>query len=548
MSITLSASIKNQGKASASATQVAFYLTKSASSITGATLLDTQNVGSLSAGATLALTTTLSIPSSTSPGTFYVVAVADPSNAIKESNETNNTRASGAIAVKDLTPPTISAVNATQITASNATITWTTDKTSTSQTDYGTTAAYGSSTSPDSSLVTTHAVTLSGLTAGMVHHFRVQSRDAAGNAALSGDFTFTAAAPTAEIAYFVAPNGSDTADGSETRPWATIQHAADSVGPGAIVHVTPGDYPQAIVSGASGTAEARIRFISDTTWGARIVATAGPTSIAWDNRGDYVDIVGFDITGDGYIGILNRGSYVRISKNQVHDIPAPGCTSNGGAGIDNGNYSAHDSGITGNLVHDIGDPAAPCSGVHGIYHSNLRGAIQNNIVYRVVGYGIHLWHAANAVTIANNLVMRTGSGGIIIGAGDSRGGVTVDNCTVSNNIVVHNRALDPYYSSVGIRQYGSVGTNNRYLNNLLFDNDVNFMNQSTTGGIPNTGTVLAYPKFLNDQPDGTGDYHLNAGSPAIDAGTGDGAPLEDFDGGSRPQGIGWDIGPYEWRP
>lgn len=98
-SIVLSASIKNQGKVSVSTVQVAFYLTKSASSTTGATLLDTQNVGSLPAGASVTLTTTPLIPSATSPGTFYVAAVADPSNAIKESNETNNTRASGAIAV-----------------------------------------------------------------------------------------------------------------------------------------------------------------------------------------------------------------------------------------------------------------------------------------------------------------------------------------------------------------------------------------------------------------------------------------------------------------
>jgi len=195
-SFVLSASIKNQGRASASTVQAAFYLTKSASSITGATLLGTQNVGSLSAGAVLALTATLSIPSSTSPGTFYVATVADPTKIIKESKETNNTRASGAIAVKDLTPPTISAVNAAQITASNATITWTTDKTSTSQADYGTTAAYGSSTSPDSSLVTSHGVTLSGLTAGKAYHFRVQSKDASGNAALSTDYTFTTATAT----------------------------------------------------------------------------------------------------------------------------------------------------------------------------------------------------------------------------------------------------------------------------------------------------------------------------------------------------------------
>jgi hypothetical protein len=42
-----------------------------------------------------------------------------------------------------------------------------------------------------------------------------------------------------------------------------------------------------------------------------------------------------------------------------------------------------------------------------------------------------------------------------------------------------------------------------------------------------------------------GDYHLQAGSPAIDTGTAMGAPLFDFDGDPRPQGCGIDIGADE---
>ena len=59
----------------------------------------------------------------------------------------------------DTTPPVISAVAAASITASGATISWTTDEVSDSQVDFGLTAAYGSATSVlNATLVTAHTV------------------------------------------------------------------------------------------------------------------------------------------------------------------------------------------------------------------------------------------------------------------------------------------------------------------------------------------------------------------------------------------------------
>lgn len=40
-------------------------------------------------------------------------------------------------------------------------------------------------------------------------------------------------------------------------------------------------------------------------------------------------------------------------------------------------------------------------------------------------------------------------------------------------------------------------------------------------------------------------YHLKEGSPAIDRGTSDKAPLIDLDGKQRPQGKRFDMGAYE---
>jgi hypothetical protein len=93
--------------------------------------------------------------------------------------------------VPDTTPPVISNVQTPAITSAWATVTWTTNKAASSQVDYGTTSSYGTSTQLDSTLVTNHAQTLNGLTANTLYHFRMRSTDTFGNAAVSGDFTFT---------------------------------------------------------------------------------------------------------------------------------------------------------------------------------------------------------------------------------------------------------------------------------------------------------------------------------------------------------------------
>jgi phosphodiesterase/alkaline phosphatase D-like protein len=95
----------------------------------------------------------------------------------------------------DTVAPTIASVQTGSITSTGATVTWTTDESADSQVEYGTTAAYGSSTVLDPTRVLSHATTLTGLSASTTYHYRVKSRDAAGNLATTGDHTFTTAAP-----------------------------------------------------------------------------------------------------------------------------------------------------------------------------------------------------------------------------------------------------------------------------------------------------------------------------------------------------------------
>ena len=198
--------------------------------------------------------------------------------------------------------------------------------------------------------------------------------------------------------------------------------------------------------------------------------------------------------------------------------------------------------VIGNVVHDIGKPGA-CNGVQGIYSSNKGGKIMNNVVYRVSAFGIHLWHAATDVTIANNTVFANGTagmgGGIVIGVGDSPGGVQLKNTKVFNNIVYNN-------PRGGIQQYcysgqSCIGSGNTVSNNLVYGSATNV--GMLVGSA--TGTISGDPKFVTYSPTGTGDYRLQSTSPAVNKGIATSAPTTDILGVARPKGGAVDIGAYE---
>lgn len=95
-------------------------------------------------------------------------------------------------------PPPPSTVNITNVqaaslTTSSSQIVWTTDVAANSQVDYGTTTSYGSSTPVDSTMVTNHQVTLSGLAAGTTYYYQVSSTDAKSNNGHSGGHGFKTA-------------------------------------------------------------------------------------------------------------------------------------------------------------------------------------------------------------------------------------------------------------------------------------------------------------------------------------------------------------------
>ena len=392
--------------------------------------------------------------------------------------------------------------------------------------------------------------------------------------------------------YVNAESGDDAYDGrspthisGKSGPWLTLHKAGLSAGAGATVHVADGTYevdgtigsPTSIETKNSGTADAWITYISDDKWGAKIIninSVYAPGNIAWLVRGNYQIVENFDISGGPYTGIFVDGNHVQLIGNHLHDISSASCVPGSFIYV-NSPYQYVDS--IGNVMHDGGMTPWPsdCSLWHGIYYGGVSkgpvqyGQISNNIIYRISGYGIHLWHKVSHVNVLNNLIFSNVRGGILIGASD---GATNDYFNVSNNMVIYNSNMinnshGPASLGWGISEYvngGQIGSHNTYLNNLLYENHTSngwggsWSNQAEranpTGVI--SGTITANPLLVNYQNNPGipmivngkivfpgADYHAIPGSPAKNKADIAVVPTIDIDRAQRPHDKA-DIGPY----
>lgn len=350
-----------------------------------------------------------------------------------------------------------------------------------------------------------------------------------------------ASAQTSSYDLYVAVTGSDSNSGSASAPLKTILKASQLVKAGGTVHVAPGTYAGGFKTSASGTASARIRYVSDRRWAAIIVPNSSSSNTtAWTNTGSFVDIEGFDVNGTNdpslrwRNGIYTTGSNTSVKNNHIHHVgeKAP-CDSQGGSAIntDYWNYGVNTE-VTGNVVNHNG--YAGCRFIQAIYISTSAN-VKNNIVFQNGGAAIHLWHDANHVNVVNNTVFGNGVG-IVVGGGDFyHTSGPADYVNVYNNIVMDN--------TYGIIENGATGTHNTYSNNLVFRNTTQWALQTSR----HVGSIDADPQFITYIKAGGGDYRVRSTSPTINSGISTYAPPIDFDGVARPQGGAIDIGAYEFK-
>lgn len=315
---------------------------------------------------------------------------------------------------------------------------------------------------------------------------------------------------------YVSPSGSG--DCTQASP-CSLSTANGKATPGTTIMAASGTYNGNFSTTKGGAAGQFITFRSQVKHGATIVGTGKNTAI--DIKHEYVRFQDFTVTGaETRNGFLISANNVEIVGNHIHTIVqflTGGTSWEGGAGVYSGKSPLSNVLIDGNLIHDVGLSTSTQQLIHGMYLPShvTNGRVTNNVIYNVEDFGLHPYDETEASGwhFINNTIANTG-----------RGILQAPNGVTRNNIVYNTKG-----ASYDIRGSGNVLSNN-------------IAGGTGSGGSVSGVTSGVDPMFVNAASD---DYNLKPGSPAIDKGTTEQAPPNDFNGKTRPQGAGIDLGAYE---
>jgi hypothetical protein len=346
--------------------------------------------------------------------------------------------------------------------------------------------------------------------------------------------------------YYAATNGSDENPGSEAKPFRTIQKAADVARAGDTILVRGGVYSEHVVMRFSGQESKPI--VVKNYPGERPVIQPGErgkqppghglllqAEEGYQNPIGWVTIEGLEIRY-GHDGVKFYNAHdIIIRKCNIHENWNQGILGNGNRVLIDRNIIAG-NGTNKNVAQNL---------VHGIYSTGSAFTITNNLIHSNTAYGIQVaaydykkdsmagpeYAEAKNWLIANNtLAFNKNRAGIVIWQDG------VENCVVQNNILYKNGGVN------GILFYTQEGQRHPIRNNIFYPAGENLA-ATEDNAYEATGNQEADPQFVDAD---SFDFHLKAGSPAIDAGWADRAPKRDFDGKGRPQGDKVDIGAYEF--
>ncbi|HKE46940.1 MAG TPA: right-handed parallel beta-helix repeat-containing protein [Rhodanobacteraceae bacterium] len=392
--------------------------------------------------------------------------------------------------------------------------------------------------------------------------------------------------------YFVATNGDDGNPGTQNSPWRTLQHAADSVGPGDTVSVRSGNYvgayletsgtsSQPIVFKAFGSEVPSITSDNPTTpdgfnlEGASYVTVQGFTINGRSRAGiravlcDHVTLRGNHMDGNATWGILtgfcddlliegnvaansgeqhgiyvsNSGDRPVIRGNTIYGNNAAGIHMNGD-GSEGGDGIISGAIVENNIIYDNGPGGGSGINCDGVQDSIIR----NNLIYDEHASGISLYQIdGGGPSSGNSLFNNT-----VLVASDGRWALNIQdgavNNTVRNNILWNGHSFRGSLDISDDSLPGYTADHNAVMDRFTTDGGDTVLTlaewQQATG--EDMHSVVATPTalFTNAAAD---DYSLSATSPALDAGQTLGDVPTDIVGVARPQGNGFDIGAYERR-
>ncbi|MES3030802.1 MAG: LamG-like jellyroll fold domain-containing protein [Patescibacteria group bacterium] len=300
-------------------------------------------------------------------------------------------------------PNSVTSVTVASFGTTTATINWNSSATGDSMIYYGTTNSYGSIAQASTS-ATDHSLTLTGLSATTTYHFKVLTFDGS-NLASSSDQTFKTLDfdPTDNV-FYVAPNGSDLANGAIGSPWSlkkALSHPS-AVEPGATIYLRGGTHYIATTSSQrgftsvlTGTASEPIVVRSYTGEWAVVDGNLDGVNIKRDTiiniTGAYTWYQNFEVTNSSIVGrkldtgynvapnderggaIDDRGPGNKLINLLIHDA---------GGGV--GAWSTGSNGeYYGNIVYNNGWDSPTGGTGHNVYSQNTNGYKHwtNNIMF-----------------------------------------------------------------------------------------------------------------------------------------------------------------------
>ena len=369
--------------------------------------------------------------------------------------------------------------------------------------------------------------------------------------------TFNAAVCEAAT-YYVAQTGSDNNSCSQAAIQSsakrTIRAGISCLVAGDTLTVKEGTYNEALSNPFSNTG---------TSWNNKITVKAespravilkpnnAQDAMTFDSSSQkYIEFDGFEIDAvnvSNYgIRIWSNAHHIRFRNSAVLNAANQGVSilKDGGASPDFNEFINVEVAYTAWSRSCNGSSEGQKDGYcHGFYVSGSNNLLDGMLLHHNNGFGVQFYPQGNRNNTIRNSISHSNKGTGLASLGDDNkvinnvvynndgGGllITESNCLVYNNTVYNNPSG---WGGMNIQ-----GSGHKVKNNLFYQNSVSGMSLDSTNL---NGTN---PQFVNS---GTGNFRLQAGSPAIDRGTALTESNTDIVGTPRPQGASFDIGAYEF--
>ncbi len=348
--------------------------------------------------------------------------------------------------------------------------------------------------------------------------------------------------------FHVAVNGVDDQSGTAEAPLATIQKAASLARAGDTVLVGGGEYKGHVMLQFSGE-EGKPIVLKNAPGEKPVLDGEGRGRIelksehGWRKAIGWITVEGIEVK-NGWDGIKFYNAHnIVLRGNYLHDSLNQGILGNGHHVRIEGNTIAHNGFKADNEKSNL---------EHGIYCTGTDFTIVNNVIHSNKAYGIQVagyphkpedqpgpeFGGARRWLISHNTIaLNQNRAGIVIWQRQAA------ECIIQNNLFYKNSVALGSGAPQGIDFVGA-GSGHVIRNNLFFAPGREAIGEAA-GEYQAKDNVEDKDPLMADAE--RFDFHLRGGSPAIDAGTAENAVESDKEGTKRPQGDGYDIGPYEHR-